>query len=272
MGLDPHSFHDRFTTSYFENNRNIARINRAYSIANPKHFPGYGPDAWGLTASDGPRRLRCLRRRTTKTTAAPHAHRRTRIVPLHARGLHGRAEALLSRFRRQMWGVYGLRDAINPSANWISPIYMGLNQAPIVVMIENYRTGLVWKNFMANPEIGNMIANLDAVAEKVMLGKDYRCGKLSARKNLPSFPAGAVLECRVEKKRTGVIEFGRNILGHGTGSAATRTPPVHPRPPDTVPTSDACSQYPDTAANSSLCPPSRWESSTRHPPVARARR
>ena len=54
MGFDPHSLHDRFTSSYFENNRNIALINRAYSIANPKHFAGYGSDAWGLTASDGP--------------------------------------------------------------------------------------------------------------------------------------------------------------------------------------------------------------------------
>ena len=58
MGFDPHALHDRFTSSYFDNNRNIALINRAYVIANPKHFPGYGADAWGLTASDGPVRLR----------------------------------------------------------------------------------------------------------------------------------------------------------------------------------------------------------------------
>src|SRR5258708_21248111 len=54
MGFDPHSLHDRYTPSYFENNRNIALINRAYCIANPKHYKGYGADAWGLTASDGP--------------------------------------------------------------------------------------------------------------------------------------------------------------------------------------------------------------------------
>ena len=56
---------------------------------------------------------------------------------------------------------HGLRDAINPSANWVSPIFMGLNQAPIVVMIENYRTGLVWKNFMANPEITTLLKNIE---------------------------------------------------------------------------------------------------------------
>src|SRR4029077_14233034 len=54
FGLDPHSLGDRFTHSYFENNRNIALINRAYCIADPKHFAGYGADAGGLTASDGP--------------------------------------------------------------------------------------------------------------------------------------------------------------------------------------------------------------------------
>ncbi|MGC1362390.1 MAG: glucoamylase family protein [Silvibacterium sp.] len=50
--------------------------------------------------------------------------------------------------------------------DWIAPIYMGLNQARIVVMIENYRTGLVWKNFMSNPEIGNMLKKLDDVTAK----------------------------------------------------------------------------------------------------------
>ena len=64
----------------------------------------------------------------------------------------------------ELWGIYGPRDAYNPAQHWVSPIYMGLNQAPIVVMIENYRTGLVWKNFMANPEIGTMLKKLDAVA------------------------------------------------------------------------------------------------------------
>ena len=59
-----------------------------------------------------------------------------------------------------MWGIYGLRDAINPAANWVSPIFMGLNQAPIVVMIENYRTGLIWKLFMNNPDVQNGLKKL----------------------------------------------------------------------------------------------------------------
>jgi exo beta-1,2-glucooligosaccharide sophorohydrolase (non-reducing end) len=162
MGMDPHSLHDRFTSSYFENNRNIARINRAYSIANPKHYAGYGADAWGLTASDGPRGY--------AAQAPDEADDIGNITPTGALASFPytpeASMAALKHYYRDfgdtMWGVYGLRDAINPSANWVSPIYMGLNQSPIVVMIENYRTGLVWKNFMANPEITTMLKNLDS--------------------------------------------------------------------------------------------------------------
>lgn len=166
MGFDPHSLHDRFTSSYFENNRNIAMINRAYCIANPKQFKGYGADAWGLTASDGP------------DGYVPHApddnSDRGTITPTGALASFAYTpEASMAAFKHyyrdlgaEMWDVYGPRDAYNPSADWVSPIYMGLNQAPIVVMVENYRTGLVWKNFMANPEIGEMLRKLDSVTAK----------------------------------------------------------------------------------------------------------
>ncbi len=63
LGFDPHSLHDRYTSSYFENNRNIVLVNRAYSIANPKHFAGYGPDAWGPYGQRRPRRLCAVRPR-----------------------------------------------------------------------------------------------------------------------------------------------------------------------------------------------------------------
>jgi len=63
----------------------------------------------------------------------------------------------------QLWSIYGPRDGYNPAENWISPIHMGLSQAPITVMVENYRTGLVWKQFMSNPEIGEMLRKLDAI-------------------------------------------------------------------------------------------------------------
>ena len=166
FGFDPHRLHDRYTSSYFENNRNIALINRAYCIANPKHFEGYGPDAWGLTASDGPEGY---------VPHAPDANNdRGTLTPTGALASFPytpeASMAALKHYYRdlggQLWDIYGPRDAYNPGQNWISPIYMGLNQAPIVVMIENHRTGLVWKSFMANPEIDEMLHRLDAVTAK----------------------------------------------------------------------------------------------------------
>lgn len=166
MGFDPHALHDRFTKSYFENNRNIALINHAYCVANPKHFAGYGNDAWGLTASDGPRGY--------AAHAPDAADDLGTITPTGAlASFPYTPEASMAAFKHyyrdlggKLWGIYGPRDAYNDSQNWVSPIYMGLNQAPIAVMIENYRTGLVWRSFMANPEIGVMLNRLDAETAK----------------------------------------------------------------------------------------------------------
>ena len=162
MGFDPHALHDKYTSSYFNNNRDIARINLAYSLANPKHWKGYGADAWGLTASDGPYGY--------AAQAPDKADDHGTITPTGALASFpytpAASMAALKHYYcdlgGELWGVYGLRDAYNPTDEWVSPIYMGLNQAPIVVMIENYRTGLVWKNFMANPEIGAMLKKLNA--------------------------------------------------------------------------------------------------------------
>ena len=166
FGFDPHRLHDRFTSSYFENNRNIALINRAYCVENPKHFAGYGADAWGLTASDGPEGY------------VPHAPDqyadRGTLTPTGALASFPytpeASMAALKHYYRdmgaQLWGIYGPLDAYNVGENWVSPIFMGLNQVPVVVMVENHRTGLVWKSFMANPEIGIMLRKLDAVTGK----------------------------------------------------------------------------------------------------------
>jgi hypothetical protein len=156
MGFDPHALTDRYT-NYFENNRNIAQINRAWCVANPGKHKGYGADEWGLTASDGP------------DGYMPHEPKDNMddgtITPTGALASFpytpDASLAALKDFYRDLgdrvWDVYGPRDAFNLDHNWFSPIYMGLNQAPITVMIENQRSGMVWKMFMANPEIAPML-------------------------------------------------------------------------------------------------------------------
>ena len=159
MGFDPRGIRDRFT-DYFENNRNLALINRAYCIENPKHHKGYGPDSWGLTASDGPSGYRAHApdpNNDTGTMTPTGALASFPYVP-------EASMAALKHFYRdlgdRLWGIYGPRDAFDLDHNWFAPIYMGLNQTPIAVMVENYRTGLLWRLFMSNPEMKPMLERI----------------------------------------------------------------------------------------------------------------
>ena len=158
MGYDPHGRRDRYA-DYFENNRNEALVSQAYSIANPLHMKGYGADCWGLTAVDGPEGYNEYKPFVTDDgTIAP-----TGAISSFAYTPRQSMLALKHFYRdlgAQVWGIYGFRDAFNLQENWYSGITMGLNQAPQVVMIENQRTGLIWKSFMANPEIAGMLKRI----------------------------------------------------------------------------------------------------------------
>jgi hypothetical protein len=152
LGFDPRGKRDRYA-NYFDNNRRIAEISRAYSVSNPRKYQGYGPHAWGLTSSDGPSGYavhEAIPRQDLGTIAPTGALASFPYTP----------EASMAALRHfygdlgdRLWGVYGFHDAINPGENWVSPVFLGLNQAPIVVMIENHRSGLLWDLFMANAEI-----------------------------------------------------------------------------------------------------------------------
>jgi len=163
MGFDPH-VRDRYT-NYFENNRSLALINLKYCIRNPGHSPGYGPNAWGITASDD--------QHGYGAHAPDERNDNGTLTPTGAlASFPYTPEASMAAFKHfyrdmgdHMWDIYGPRDDYNVGANWYSPIFMGLNQAPITVMIENHRTGLVWKLFMSNPEIQTMLKKLDFKVE-----------------------------------------------------------------------------------------------------------
>jgi len=155
MGFDPRGMRDAYT-NYFNNNRAISLINQAYAIDNPRKFKGYGPDAWGFTAG--------LNAGGRPTPADDNGT----ITPEGALGSlpYTPAESMkaLKHFYRDLgaktWGVYGFADGYNETSNYFDESYMGLNQAPAVVMIENYRTGLIWKLFMSNPEIAPALAKI----------------------------------------------------------------------------------------------------------------
>ncbi len=152
LGYDPHLITDRYT-NYFTNNRNIALINYNYCVKNPDNYKGYGDNCWGVTACDGPFDYAAgepVPGRNNGTIAPTGAVSSFPYTPVES------MKALKNyyyNYGKFLWGEYGFRDAFNLSQNWCSQIYMGLNQAPMVVMIENYRTRLLWKLFMSCPEI-----------------------------------------------------------------------------------------------------------------------
>ncbi len=140
--------------TYFENSRRATLAQRAYCIANPGHFVGYGPNLWGLTASDGPygyaaRGAPPIQNDDgTITPTAPAssiAFAPDEVIPT----LHN----MYDTYGAQLWGPYGFKDAFNLTLNWWGPDYIGIDQGPIIIMIENYRTGRVWNRFMQNPDI-----------------------------------------------------------------------------------------------------------------------
>jgi hypothetical protein len=160
MGYDPHFITDRYT-NYFANNQNIAKINYRYCVENPKHFKGYGENAWGLTASDGPFRYSADEPVPWKDTGKIAPTGAISSFPYTPEESMKALKNYYYNYGKFLWGEYGFKDAFDLTNNWCSEIYMGLNQAPQVVMIENYRTGLIWKLFMQNPEIQNGLKKLE---------------------------------------------------------------------------------------------------------------
>ncbi len=149
FGFDPRGIHDRYT-NYARNNRAIALISHAYCVENPRGFKGYGEDTWGLSAGINNGGGRPLPRDDNGTINVMASLASMPWTPQESM-------AALKHYYRDLgdrvWGIYGFHDGFNETQHWFEEAYMALNQAPITVMIENYRTGLVWKNFMANPEI-----------------------------------------------------------------------------------------------------------------------
>ena len=162
FAFDPRDKHDKYT-NYFKNNRNIALIAHAYAIENPRKFKGYGDNAWGRSAGINVAGGRSLPRDDNGTLNIMASLGEFPYTPEES------MKALKHYYRDlgdKLWGIYGFRDSYNESENWYQDVYMALNQAPIVIMIENHRTGLVWKNFMKNPEIQPMMDKIGFVQEK----------------------------------------------------------------------------------------------------------
>jgi len=150
LGLDPRNLKDQYA-DYWTQNVNHALINRAYCIDNPSNFVGYGPQCWGLTASDNESGYSAHAPDNDKGVITPTAALSSfPYTPTESMGALHHFYYLLGDW---LWGPYGFYDAFNLTAQWTAGSSLAIDQGPIIVMIENYRTGLLWDLFMANPEI-----------------------------------------------------------------------------------------------------------------------
>jgi hypothetical protein len=170
---------------YFQNSRRAVLGQRGYAIANPKHFTGYGADIWGLTASNGPGDTVWLRPDGKRTEFFGYVARGADVgqilddgtlAPTAAIGSIAFApelvlpaiQAMYQRYGRWLYGKYGFVDAFNPSfrldtrlrsghvvpgEGWFDNEYLGIDQGPILLMIENYRSDFVWRVMRRNPYI-----------------------------------------------------------------------------------------------------------------------
>ena len=169
---------------YFENSRRAVLAQQAYAIANPSGWAGYGPQFWGLTASDGPVHLEAEiggRKRQFHTywargasftevqddgTLSPSAVGGS--IPFAPELVVPTLLSLRARYGDHLFSTYGFLDAFNPTftlavpvqhgrvdpaAGWFDTDYLGIDQGPILAMVENYRSELVWRTMRKNPHV-----------------------------------------------------------------------------------------------------------------------
>ncbi|MDX1531256.1 MAG: glucoamylase family protein, partial [Rhodothermales bacterium] len=139
---------------YFENSRRATLAQRAYSIVNPFNHPNYGPNEWGLTASDDPFGYRAhgapppQSDNGTITPTAPGGS-----TPFAPEETITALRTFYREYRNELWGRYGFRDAYNIREDWFATDVLGIDQGPILLMIENLRTETIWDVAMQNEAI-----------------------------------------------------------------------------------------------------------------------
>ncbi len=160
---------------YFENSRRATYVQRKYAIDNTKGWVGYDSLCWGITASDGPSEkynfddkkfLGYAGRGTSGPvnnyfddgTIAPYGP--ITSLPFAPEIVLPTIKSLNAKYGKQLWGKYGYYDSFNPTANWVDNDFIGIDEGPMLIMIENFRTGLVWNYVMKDPIIQKGLTKL----------------------------------------------------------------------------------------------------------------
>ena len=152
LGLDPHGLKDEYA-DYWEENKDQALINYTWCVNNTNNYKGYGPESWGLTSSysmDGYAGHAPSEKRDLGVIAPTAA---ISSIPYTPEKSIAAIQYWFRDKKDKLWGPYGFYDAFSETDNWYPQKYLAIDQGPQVVMIENYRTGLLWKLFMSCSEV-----------------------------------------------------------------------------------------------------------------------
>jgi hypothetical protein len=157
LGLKPTQLQDG-TVNFSTQTINHSKINHAYCVANPKKYIGYSADCWGLTASDNQDGYNAHSPTNDLGVITPTAALSS--FPYTPTESMKAMKFFYYKLGDRLWGDYGFYDAFNPTADWYGRSYLAIDQGPIVVMMENYRTGLLWNLFMSAPEVQQGLTKL----------------------------------------------------------------------------------------------------------------
>ncbi|MBK9291028.1 MAG: Ig-like domain-containing protein [Bacteroidetes bacterium] len=150
LGLDPRNLSDQYA-NYWTQNVNHTLINREHCVRNPYGHVGYGADSWGLTASDDHTGYRVHEPTNDNGTITPTAALSS--IPFTPEYSMQAMRHFYYILGDKLFGEYGFKDAFNPGQGWFANSYLAIDQGPILVMIENHRSGLLWNLFMSAPEV-----------------------------------------------------------------------------------------------------------------------
>lgn len=155
IGLDPRNLSDQYA-NYWEQNVAHSLIHYNYAIDNPRNFEGYGENSWGFTASDSYEGYSAHSPANDLSVITPTAALSS--FPYTPEESMKALRYFYEEKKSDLWGPYGFYDAFSEEENWVADGYLAIDQGPIISMIENHRTGLLWDLFMQDDEI---LAGLD---------------------------------------------------------------------------------------------------------------
>lgn len=158
LGLDPRKLDDGYA-KYWEQNVNHSLINRAFCIANPNNNIGYSKDCWGLTASDNNGGYSAHSPTNDRGVISPTAALSS--FPYTPKESMDALNFFYYTLGDKLWGQYGFYDAFNLNEGWVASSFLAIDQGPIICMIENHRSGMLWDLFMSAPEIKAGLQKLD---------------------------------------------------------------------------------------------------------------